>query len=625
MPIRKVFWITVLCAAGVLCVGGILRQPVLAQTAGAPKIAILPLDQIRPGMKGIGKTVFKGSDIVEFQAEILGVLKNISPRQSVILAQLSGGPLENAGVLAGMSGSPVYVDGKLIGAVALGFQFSKEPIAGITPIEQMIEALNEPSGAASTPGTQSAWRFENDLNGSGQRVVSTGTPDFTPPSANRGSTVFWGGGEAQLIPVATPLVLSGFTAEAVQQFASPLRSLGLIPVQGGGSGSSGSNAPGDPSALKAGSMISVQLVRGDMSASADGTVTLVDEGRIYAFGHPFLSSGTTELPFAESRVITVLPNYSNSMKLTTSGGQLGVIGQDRSSGIAGVLGGTARTVPVEIDMTSSRGTQRTYHFEMVNDRFLLPFLMNFTAFSAIGSTERLIGDSTLRVEQTISFDGLPDVQTQSFVSGSANNAVSAAQSAAAPLAYLTQSGLGPIQIRGIHLKVVSTDRRMAQELQQVWSSKREVKPGDSVELSVLMRAQDGKETLQKAMIEVPASLTSGPLTITVADGSSMDRQEVSRTGRLLLPKDPQQLIRAINKIRRNNRLYVRLSRFERGFILQGENFPAPPPSVVRALSADPAVSTNVSPTLLSTISEYELDAVPSVVSGTRSVTITVKD
>src|SRR5439155_20156247 len=139
--------------------------------------------------------------------------------------------------------------------------------------------------------------------------------------------------------------------------ASPLRSLGLVPVQGGGGGTD-SDAPGDPSKLQPGSMISVQLVRGDMGASADGTVTLVDEGRVYAFGHPFLSAGPTEIPFAEPNVITVLPNYSSSMKITTSGGLLGVIGQDRSTGIAGVLGRKARTVPVQIDVASSRGGTR---------------------------------------------------------------------------------------------------------------------------------------------------------------------------------------------------------------------------------------------------------------------------
>lgn len=620
----KVFFATVLFAAVWVTIGVSVR-PSSAATSGDSKVAILPLSDIRPGMKGVGRTVFVGSKIEEFQVEILGVLKNVSPKQSVILARISGGPLENAGVIAGMSGSPVYIDGKLIGAVALGFQFSKDPIAGITPIEEMIQAFREETGAAPTPGTQKAWHYDPGDSVTGPRIVSTGTPELLPPVLHRANPVFWGGAENSLVPVATPLVLSGFTSEAIQTFLNPLRSLGLIPVQGGGSGTGDGSEPGDPSRLQPGSMISVQLVRGDMGASADGTVTLVDHGKVYAFGHPFLSAGPTEIPFSESNVIAVLPNYSSSMKITTPGGLLGVIGQDRSTGIAGTLGGKARTVPMEMEVASSNGSKREYRFEMVNDRFLLPFLVNFTAFSAISSTERLIGESTLHVEQAITIDGLPEVKAESFVSNSANNAVAAAQSAATPLAYLMQSGLGPFNIHKIRLKVFSTDRRLAQEVQQVWGSKREVKPGDELELSVLLRAQDGKETLQKTAVEIPASLSPGLLTITVADGSSMDRQEGWRTGKLFVPKNARQLIRAINKSRRNNRLYVRLARWEPGFVLQGENFPSPPPSLVRTLSADPAVSTNVSPTVLSTIAEYELDPVPSVVSGTKSITVTVKD
>ena len=588
--------------------------------------SIFPLSEIRPGLKGVGRSVFEGSKIEEFQVDVLGVLKNISPRQSVILARLSGGQVERTGVLAGMSGSPVYIDGRLAGAVALGFQFSKEPIAGITPIEEMLQSSEEESGHKS-PETKSAWWFEPGTDtGVGPRLISSGTPDLLPPALNRSNPVFWEGQETSLVPVATPLVLSGFTSGAIEQFLGPLHSLGLIPVQGGGSGTADdNNAWGDPTRIQPGSMISVELVRGDMGASADGTVTMVDKDHIYAFGHPFLSAGPTEIPFAESQVITVLPSYSNPMKITTPGRLLGAIGQDRATGIFGVLGQKARTIPVDMEIVSSRGISRSYHFEVVNDRFLLPFLINFTAFSAIGSTERLVGESTLRVEQTISLDGLPEIKGENFVSGNANIAVAAAQSAATPLAYLMQSGLAPLDIHNIHLKIVSTDRRMAQELEQVWGSKREVKAGEAIEVTALLRSQDGKETLQKATVEIPASLTPGPLTITVGDGSSMDRQETGRPVRPFLPQNPQQLIRAINKSRRNNRLYVRLARVETGFVLQGENFPSPPPSVVRTLTADPAVSTNILPTLLSTVAEYEMDPVPSVVNGYKSITVDVRD
>ena len=585
---------------------------------------LMPLSEIRPGMKGVGKTVFEGSRVDSFEAEILGVLRNIAPGQSLILARLSGGPLERTGVLAGMSGSPIYMDGRLIGAVSMTFQFIKEPIAGITPIEQMIEsAQSKEADPAPAAGGQMAWRFEPESPSGDLRLVATETPRLAPPEQMLSSRVVWGGTDTSLTRVGTPVVLSGFTPQAIQFFQPEFQSLGLVPVQGGMSGGAeDSGAPAAP--LEPGSMISVQLVRGDMGVSADGTVTLVDGNRIFAFGHPFLSAGPMEIPFGESRVIVSIPGLATSMKITTPGRLLGVIHRDESSGISGVLGQQARMIPVDFEMVSQGGASHSYHFEVANDRYLLPFLMNLTVFSAVGATERQVGDSTLQLEQTITLDGLPAVQLENFISGGANGPATAARSVAAPLAYLMQSGLGPLDVQGIRLRIFSTNRRMTQDLEQVWTSRREVKAGDAVELTALLRDQDGRETLQKTMVEIPSSLPPGPLTITVADGTTLDRLEAAMSGRPVLPKDPQQLVRAINRSRRNNRLYVRLARPEAGFVLQGEPFPSPPPSVVSTLSTDPSRSINVSRTMLSTVADYELEPVSGVVAGAKALSLTVE-
>lgn len=595
-------------------------------------VPLIPLSEIKPGMKGVGKTVFDGRNIAEFQVEILGVLRNIAPRQSIILARLSGGPLEETGVMAGMSGSPVYIDGRLAGAVALGFQFSKAPIAGITPIEQMINSFADEAEAAPPAKGEQAWRFLPDpANPSEPRLVASEMPDperhigvVLPPAANWSSRVLWGGAETSLMHVAAPLALSGFTAEAVEYFQPQLRALGLIPMQVGGGGSA-DQTMGDPSRLQPGSMISVQLVRGDLGMSADGTVTLVDQGRVYAFGHRFLSAGPTAIPFAESEVLAALPSYANSMKISTPGRLLGVIGEDRSSGIMGLLGKRAQMVPVELEVTSGQRPGRTYNFEVVNDRFLLPFLVNMAVLSSLGTTERLVGDSTLQVEQTVMLNGLPQVKVENYFSGSVNAPALVAQSAAATMTYLMQSELGPVDIQGIRMRVMATDRRLVRELERVWTDQREVRPGESLNLTALLRSQDGEETLQKTTLEIPASLAPGPLTILIADGSTIDRAELNRAGRPVLPKNPQQLVRAINKLRRNNRLYVRVSRLVPGFIIQGENFPSPPPSVSRTFSSDPALSANISPTFVSTVAEYELDPVPSLVSGVKTVTVMVRN
>jgi hypothetical protein len=313
------------------------------------------------------------------------------------------------------------------------------------------------------------------------------------------------------------------------------------------------------------------------------------------------------------------------MKISTAGKLLGVIGQDRSSGIMGTLGQRAQMVPVELEVASDQRAGRTYNFEVVNDRFLLPFLVNMALLSSLGTSERMVGDSTLQIEQTVTLNGLPPVRVENYLSGNSNLPVMAAQSAAVTLSYLMQSELGPVDIQGIRLKVMATDRRLVRELERIWSDRREVKPGESLELTALLRSQDGEETLQKTTIEIPSSLTPGPVTILVADGTSIDRAELNRTGRRILPKNPQQLVRAINKLRRNNRLYARLSRLEPGFVIQGENFPSPPPSVARIFSSDPSLTAEVSPTFLSTVADYELAPLPSLVSGVKTITVIVRE
>ena len=264
----------------------------------APPV-IFPLKDVRAGQRGVGRTVFSGTRVEQFDVEILGVLENIGPKQSIILARLSGGPLALTGVMQGMSGSPVYIDGKLLGAVAMGFPGAKEAITCIRPIEEMLRV---------EPVTQRAAipRMKADVSG------------------------------ARLEDLSTPLAFSGFSATALERFTPQLRDLGMDPRQGVGSGGRIPDALGDPARLEAGSMISVQLLTGDMSVSADGTVTAIDGNKIYAFGHRFLSSGTTEFPFARAEVLALLPNVSSSFKISRAVEWMGTVTEDRNAAIAGV-------------------------------------------------------------------------------------------------------------------------------------------------------------------------------------------------------------------------------------------------------------------------------------------------
>ncbi|MGD0361232.1 MAG: SpoIVB peptidase S55 domain-containing protein, partial [Bryobacteraceae bacterium] len=354
--------------------------------------AFFPLKDIKPGMHGIGKTVFSGNRIDEFQVEVLGVLENIGPKQNLILARLSGGPLAETGVLQGMSGSPVYIDGKLAGAVALAFPFAKEAITGIRPIEEMVRVTE----AGRTPPQTQVARNEVSLASLfAAKDLTRLLPGRLEPATR----------DAKLLDIATPVSFSGFTRGTLDAFAPQLRAVGLEPTQGLSSGGPSTPRMGDPATLKPGSMISVQLMTGDLSIGADGTVTYIDGNKIYAFGHRFLAVGSTALPFTRSEVLALLPVLSASFKISAPKETMGAILQDRNTAIAGELGHAAAMAPVSISV--SRGGKRldSYQMEMVNDRFLSPLLVQMAVFNTIDATERTVGASSFRVTGTIEFHG----------------------------------------------------------------------------------------------------------------------------------------------------------------------------------------------------------------------------
>lgn len=610
-----------------LCLAACLLAGATLWAADPPaKVAFFPLKDIKPGMKAVGRTVFNGSTVEEFQAEILGVLPNIAPRQSVILVRLSGGPLEKTGVMAGMSGSPIYIDGKLVGAVALSFAFSKEPIAGVTPIEQMAEVLEKGAPVPAPPALKVELRSIPTLEGSEPRLAAL--PASLLPAAADEGLLLWPG-QPRMMQIATPLVLSGFTSRALEQFAPQLRALGMVPMQGGGGSPSLDDVAAQPSASEAkdlvpGSMISVQLIRGDLGVNADGTVTYRDGDRIYAFGHRFLASGPTEMPFAASRVITLLPNTASSFKISVPGALLGAIRQDRASGVLGVIGERPQMIPVGIRVESSRSKEMKYRFEIVNDRYLSPFLLQMAVFGCIDATERLLGESSLAVRGAVSLTGLPPVRIENLFSADANAPMLAAQTTAAPLLLLLQSGFPGVNIKSIDLEIISTDERHVLTLDQVWSSKREAQPGEKIEITAVLRGDNGQETVKKYPLEIPSSLGPGPLQITVADGNSLNLGETRELAGGYPPRSPAELVTAINKLRKNNRLYVRLSRPQTAFLLHGVQFPSPPPSLVRAMAGEAFVSTNIATSQQSTLAETETEALPAVVAGQKTITVTVK-
>ena len=587
--------------------------------SNAPEL--FALEDVRPGMKGVARTVFSGSDTQEFGVEILGVLPGFpGPRQSAIIGRLSGSNVERTGVFAGMSGSPVYIDGKIVGAIAFSFPFSKEPIAGITPIKQMIDLFNKGSEENQKPKEPRAVSFAQlasvDWKPDLPKPAITGAPLIAAVAAGSPLLPYLG---QQMMPIATPLVFGGITQESLSMFAPQLLANGLLPVSGaGGSAAITPLAEVTEKTFPPGSSISVQLVRGDYSLAAAGTVTMRDGNRIYAFGHPFLSLGASDMPMTESSVVTVIPNANNSFKLAVPGRMVGSISQDRASGIFGLLGQAPKMIPVKINLHTSRDRTETYSYEVATDSFLTPLLLNITLFNTITSSERALGDSTISVQGEIRLKGQDPIKVDRRFSAN-NSPIMAAGSIAAPVSALLTSGFDDVQLDGITLDISSSETKYAGTLERITLDRTEVRRGEKVEVQAFVRTESGKQFVQRIPLEIPNDAALGQLLVFVGDGNALQEGSAAKA---FVPQDLTQLVRAINTVKKSDRLYVKLFRITNGAVIGTSELPNLPPSVVATLNSD-RTSGGYTPTVLSPVFEMELPPAEFVISGQQLIAIDV--
>ena len=377
--------------------------------------------------------------------------------------------------------------------------------------------------------------------------------------------------------------------------------------------------PFDATTLTPGTSVSVQLVRGDYSIAASGTVTFRDGESIYAFGHPFLGLGGSDMPMTESSVVTVIPNAYNSFKLAVPGRMVGSISQDRATGVFGQLGHAPRMIPVKINLHTSRDRVEKFSYEVVSDEFLTPLLVNITVFNTIATRERSIGESTIAVNGSIVVDGQAPIAVQRRFS-SANAAVLAAGSIATPVSALLGSGFDEVNIKGIVLDIDSSEEKRAATLERISLDRTEVGRGEQVEIQAYVRTDSGKQFVERIPVQIPADAPSGQLMIMMCDGATLQE---SSAARVFVPRDLGQLVLAINKTKKNDRLYLRLLRPAPGVVIGSTELPNLPPSVVATLNNDRS-SGGYTPTLLSQVYERELSPAEFVVSGQQVIAVTVK-
>jgi hypothetical protein len=598
----------------------------------------LPLTEIRPGMKGVGRTIFQGDKLEDFGVEILGVLPGLtgSPKRSVIVVKLSGAAAERTGVFAGMSGSPVFVEGKLIGAVAYSFPFSKEPLGAITPIEDILNLLDLPDESDPRSIVNASTMSVADLLAATLNPNSMLSLAGMRPTNNFAAASLMVGPQAAssptlapyvgqtLNPIATPLAVSGIDPMVMQFFTGSLQQLGLQPVAATiGNSPIAPLSPYTADTLAPGKKITVDLMRGDFSLAASGTVTWRDGEKIYAFGHPFFApggAGRSEWPMTEGSVITVVPHLINSFNMATPGKVVGMIQQDRATGIYGKLGQAAKMVPLRISVAGGRGRQANYQMEMVSDSNLTPLLVQIATIGSIYATERTFGEQTVSVEGRIQLKNQPMIQFGTRLSSSGSAFLLAAFYSGYPLSVLYGSGF-TMDVENVELKIKTIDRRMTGAISRIEVDRTEVKRGDTLNLQITARNDQGQTFVQTVPVVIPATAPLGRLNITVGDGGVMANLE-RRNVVYLNPTNLTTIVQSINNLPKTDHLYVKLYYNDNGVVVSNQQMPSLPPSMLATLDSARSTADYLS-LPIATVLDQEIPLAKFLVYGQQTIAVKV--
>jgi len=564
-------------------------------------------------MRGYALTVFEGIKPESMDVEVLGVMHNTNgPKGDIILIRLHGTKVEYTGVVAGMSGSPVYLNGRLAGALAFRIgEFSKEPIAGVTPIADMLEI----NALDKSPAEEAAATKPSVTNSAGKTASPGDAGTFS--DSNQNSTQSFA---SYLKPIDSPLVFNGFSEDTVRRFAGQFASAGVVPVMGAGSVSEDKQ----PEPLEAGSAVSAILVRGDMDIAATCTVTYIDPQRLLACGHPLLQFGSVDLPMNKAQVLATLPSPLNAFKIVNTTEQAGVFVQDRHTGILGVFNKQPDMIPVTLTIHGGSGA-KVFHYEVLNNPRLSPVAMMATVFNALHGVNEYGEEITYRLNGTIDVKGFPEVGLRNMFVPAENGqpaAMAAALSLGDRFGRIYDNPYNAPAVKGVKLDFDLIRERRWARLESARTDVSEARPGDEIIVETVLAPYRGERVVRQIPVKIPTSASKGNLRILVSDGETLDR--VGRTnpafGRKL---DLASTIALLNKEHSNNRLYVSLLEADPEARVADKVMPTLPISVMNIMDGmrgnqEMIVSGE------SSVDETATPPLDYVVSGAQLLTVTVK-
>jgi hypothetical protein len=559
----------------------------------------IPVSEIQPGMVATCRTVFQGRTIETFEMDVVGVLAGGRTDGDMILARARGERLKHDGIAAGMSGSPVYIDGRLAGALSFGWAFSRDPLCGITPIAEMLDVLDhEPGAPAGDFGAGGPVASARSTGASAGADADAATDADAGANAGAESPRL---NDAGLARLRTPLVVSGLTPEARNVLAPWAEERGFLLAPGGSYRAAGSGpatggsvprlgADAARQALEPGAAIAVDLVRGDMNASAIGTLTWREGDRLVAFGHPFFQSGEVKMPLSLADITTVVASDLNSFKMGVAGEQVGAITQDRRAGIGGGIGEPPAMLPVTVRLVrgpsaaaSADAPAETYRFQVLRHRTLASQLVGVLALNAVTARGGLLPEATWRYRFALAMPGRAPLELSDVGSGTLGTMVG---SLTQPLQLLLNNPFAPLDAESLAVEL-AVEPELARA--QIWSARLEpkvVRPGESVRVWIETRDWRGGSRETALDLDVPSDQPEGRLVVMAAGGPDLDKSESARLPSRHRASSLDELVERLGDRRKASQVYAALYGPGVELNLGGETYPDLPGFAQQLLASD---------------------------------------
>lgn len=570
---------------------GVALALMIAAVAGGQvrRTDTIDVSEITPGMQGYGLTVFRGTRPERFDVEVIDVLHNFRPDQDLILIRTPHPILNEAHVVAGMSGSPIYLDGRLAGAYAYGWPFSQNAVAGVTPIDNMLVEMRRPVRPDAFPGADVFSRRRGRRRGrTAMRPNLRGLPPYLGEEPATATSALEMHAErlglprtpnrASPVPAATPIMVGGLDDDIVQMLDEQLGRFGLMALQAGGGGQA---QPSGPTRYVDGGAVGVQLVRGDVAATAVGTVTHVEGNRAVAFGHPMLNAGEPGLPTALVRVLHILSSVNRSFKISEPIRPLGTLVHDRQSGVVVDRGSNAATVPVRLRVLNVPSAPRTeWNFEVASHRLLTPVLLNAAINNAVKATASDNADVTFEATSRVWVEGrsqpLEVVDRGYSRAGAANARALGGLRLFSMVAGVYGNPFEASRATRIEVDVNVRFERDTVRIVDAAVSGDEVDPGSTVPIRVTLRRWSQDEEIRVVNVRIPQRLAGETVRVEIEGGGAvrMDHPQ---------PRDLDELLTNVQQAYSSTSLIASVRTPQRGLRFAGHVVRHLPPSALDTL------------------------------------------